>query len=52
MRTQSQLRAAKVGLPPGTLLHPAENKTSKTNIKQMHYNETQIDETQLGSVDI
>lgn len=44
-------RAKKVGLPPGTLVHIGEKRTGVTKITIIDYDETHLQERELGKID-
>ena len=43
--------SSKIGLPPGTLIHVGEEKTTTARITLLHYDESQVQERVLDSVD-
>lgn len=43
--------SSKIGLPPGTLIHVGEEKTTTARITLLHYDESQVQERVLESVD-
>ena len=43
--------SSKIGLPPGTLIHVGEEKTTMARITLLHYDESQVQERVLESVD-
>ncbi|XUX00964.1 MAG: magnesium/cobalt transporter CorA [Dehalogenimonas sp.] len=44
-------RSEKTGLPPGTLIHIGERRSEKTSLRLFDYNESQLLEKELGSVE-
>src|SRR4030042_4473357 len=44
-------RSKKAGLPPGTLLHIGERKTEKTKVEILDYDESNLLEKEIETVD-
>ena len=51
MKTGATRISAKVGLPPGTLIHIGEKKSEKVRISLIEYNETHVREQELNRPD-
>ena len=51
MKTGARKISAKVGLPPGTLIHIGEKKSEKVRISLIEYNETHVREQELNRLD-
>ena len=51
MSKHRKKHSSKIGLPPGTLIHVGEEKTMAARITLLHYDESQVQERVLESVD-
>ena len=51
MSKHRKKHSSKTGLPPGTLIHAGEEKTTTARITLLHYDESQMQERVLESVD-
>ena len=51
MRVPIKKRSKKAGLPPGTPVHIGEQKSEKTRVTLFDYDEQQVQEKEIDSVD-